>query len=385
MKLIDLTWTLYRLPFRAAFRTAHGTLSHRSGAIVTIRTDSGHVGNGEVAPLPTQSGRSLDETLNVLPGLARELRGREVAAILRFLETQNERLPSALLCGLETALLDAAGQADGQSIARLLASGYPREEKRLPTPPRTIVPVYALIGGETAERTIERARAALDAGYTSFKLKLTDPSDTEIERVAAIRASFGSGPRLRLDANESWNLSQAIRMLDRYAAYDIEYIEQPLPASELDQMAWLRRHSPIPIAADEALTGLASAQRILDARAADLLILKPQLAGGLQACRQIIRETSERGAACVITSTLEAGIGVAAALHLAAASPEITLPCGLATLDLLEDDLLQEGLPVEQGHLRVPPGPGLGVELDKSTSFLSGNDTTGGSIAQTHT
>lgn len=381
MKLIDLTWTLYRIPFRAAFRTAHGTLSYRSGALVTIRTDSGHVGNGEIAPLPTQSGQSLDETLSVLPGLARELPGREVAAILRLLETQNERLPSALLCGLETALLDAAGQARGQSIAWLLASGYPRQEKHLPTPPRTEVPVYALIGGETIEGTIEKARVALDAGYTSFKLKLTGASGAQIERVAALRAALGPGPRLRLDANESWSLPQAIRVLDGCAAYDIEYVEQPLPASELSQMARLRRQSPIPIAADEALTGPASARRILEARTADLLILKPQLAGGLQACRQIIHEAGERNVACVITSTLEAGLGVSAALHLAAASPEITLPCGLATLDLLEDDLLQDGLPVEQGHLRVPSGPGLGVKLDKSTSFLSGHDATGGSIA----
>ncbi len=369
MKLVDLTWVPYRIPFRAVFRTAHGTLSHRSGAIVTIRTDSGHVGHGEIAPLPEQSGQNLEEALSALPGLAQELRGRELANILRLLDAQNQdgRLSPALLCGLETALLDASGRASNQSIAGLLASGYPYEESHSPGSPRTSIPVNAVIGGETIEGTVERARAALKAGFTCLKLKLADASRTEIERVAAVRAAIGPAPSLRLDANEGWSFPQAVLILKQCAAYDIQYVEQPLPAGDLFSMARLRQTSPIPIAADEALTGLTSARRILDAEAADLLILKPQLAGGLGACRQIIHEATKRGVACVVTSTLEAGIGVAADLHLVSASPEVTLPCGLATLDLLEYDLLQEGLVIEQGYLAVPAGPGLGVKLD---SFL---------------
>src|SRR5439155_14656372 len=121
----------------------------------------------------------------------------------------------------------------------------------------------------------------------------------------------------------------------------------------------------IAIAADEALYNLDSAQHILDNEAADILIIKPQLAGGLRAGQQIIRLAAEHAVQSVITSTIEAGIGLVAALHLAASSPEITLECGLATLHLLADDLIVEDLPVHNGYLSLPPGSGLGVRLDK--------------------
>ncbi len=363
MKLLDLTWSHYRVPFCNAFHTAHGKLSHRTGALIAAYTDAGYRGYGEIAPLPEQNGCSLDESLEDLPRLARDLQGRELADILRFCETQSadSQLPSALVCGLETALLDALGQASGLRMAELLAQSSPLAASSSPAQQRSSVPLNAVIGGTTIKAAVTAAQTASVAGFTCLKLKLTDASQAAFERVAAVRAAIGPTPRLRLDANAGWTSEQARVMLSHCAAYDIEYIEQPLPAYDLAGMAALRRVSPIPLAVDEALTGLESARRILQAEAADVLILKPQLAGGPRACRRIIQEANAQHVACVITSTLETGIGVASALHLAAASPEITRPCGLATLALLADDLLQASLPIHQGALELPAAPGLGV------------------------
>jgi L-Ala-D/L-Glu epimerase len=127
----------------------------------------------------------------------------------------------------------------------------------------------------------------------------------------------------------------------------------------------LRQAIPIPIAVDEAVHSLESAYLILESEVADILVIKPQLAGGLRIGQQMIQAASERGVHSVITSTIEAGIGLAAELHLAAASPVVTLECGLATLPLLVDDLLVEELFVRNGFLAVPTSPGLGVELDR--------------------
>lgn len=369
MKLVDLTWSRYCVPFRAAFHTAHGALSHRSGALVTARLDAGSVGYGEIAPLPEHNGQSLSASLDVLPRLARALPGRELVDILRFLEEQRAvgQLPAPLVCGLESALLDAYGQASGLRVADLLACDYPSQQSSSLITPRSSIPVNAIIGGASIDAVVSSARTAIAAGFTCLKLKVTDASPASLARVAAVRSAIGSTPRLRLDANEGWQNEQARALLTQYAPYNIEYIEQPLPAHDLAGMAALRRVTPIPLAADEALTGLESARRILHAQAADVLILKPQLAGGPRTCRRIIQEASTQGVSCVITSTLETGIGVATALHLAAASPEITLPCGLATLDLLENDLLQSGLPIQQGTIALPSGPGLGVHLNQRT------------------
>ncbi len=77
---------------------------------------------------------------------------------------------------------------------------------------------------------------------------------------------------------------------------------------------------------------------------------------------------------CVITSTIESGVGITSALHLAAASPEVTLECGLATLHLLADDLLIDDLALDHGFLAVPEGPGLGIHLDRDAlAYYTGN------------
>ncbi|HEV2655691.1 MAG TPA: enolase C-terminal domain-like protein, partial [Ktedonobacteraceae bacterium] len=111
---------------------------------------------------------------------------------------------------------------------------------------------------------------------------------------------------------------------------------------------------------------LKSTRHVLAHAAADILILKPQLIGGLRVAQQVIREAADHGVRCVITSTIEAGVGVAGAVHLAAATPEVTLECGLATLSLLEDDLLLEDVAIQNGVLAVPTGPGLGISLDRA-------------------
>lgn len=367
MKLVDLTWSTYHVPFRDAFLTAHGALDTRSGALLSARTSDGYVGYGEVAPLPSHNGQSLDEVLSTLAALTRELPGRDVSDILRFLEAQSEggQLPSSLICGLETALFDAIGQASGLRVADLLAQAALSDENCPPAAPRSRIPVNAVISGPTTEAAVASARAAIKAGFFCLKLKLAGAPQAMHERVAAVRAALGPEPRLRLDANASWSFEQARALLAQCAAYDIEYIEQPLPVHDLDGMARLRGETAIPLAADEALSSLESARRVLQARAADVLILKPQLAGGLRACRQIVHEASAQQVACVITSTLETGIGIVAALHLAASAPEIALPCGLATLALLEDDLLREEPVIQQGYLQLPAGPGLGVHVDQ--------------------
>ena len=225
------------------------------------------------------------------------------------------------------------------------------------------MPVNAVIGVRSTEAAIAAAREARKNGYHCVKLKAL-PIQEEVERVAAVRDAIGPAIHLRLDANEAWNLEEAIAFLSQCVPYNIQYVEQPLKAHDLAGMRALRQAVPIPIAVDEALHNLESAQLILDSEAADVLVIKPQLVGGLRVGQQIIQAAAERGVRSVITSTIEAGIGLTAALHLAAASPAVTLECGLATLHLLVDDLLVNNLPVHDGLLTVPTGPGLGIELD---------------------
>ncbi len=362
MVIIDVQWRTYRLPLRSVFTTAHGTMTAREGAIVEIITDQGISGIGEIAPLPefAVAGGILHEALTLLPVLTAHLRGKTLREALDLLRSNVwPGLKSGpATCGLEIALLDALGKAEGCGISTLLCATHPG--------PRQRVQVNATVGARATEAAVTCAQEAIAAGFACVKLKVgwEHESQAEIERVAAVREAIGPNAHLRLDANEAWDLEQAIALLSNCAQFDIQYVEQPIKACDLVGMRTLRQAVPVPVAADEAVYSLQSARDVLDSEAADILVVKPQLAGGLRAGQQIIQEAAQRGVRCVVTSTIEAGIGLVAALHLAAASPAITLECGLATLHLLVDDLLMEDLPIRNGYLTVPTGPGLGILLD---------------------
>ncbi len=363
MKITDVQCYPYRIPLRNSFTTAHHELHTRDGALVEIHTEEGITGVGEMAPLPEFGGGSLDAALASLPAIVTRLRGKQLDEALDLLSREMGSLPASTTCALEIALLDALGKTRQCAVSNLLG-----------THPRPSIRVNAVVGVQTAEAAAKRAQEAVRAGFGCIKLKVGISGQSDIERVAAVREAIGPTIHLRLDANEAWNFEQACTILTHCARFDIQYVEQPLPASDLEGMRKLRQVVSIPIAADEMLSHLESARTVLAARAADVLIIKPQLAGGLRVGRQIIQEAAAQGIQSVVTSTIEAGIGLVAALHLAAASTEVILECGFATLHLLEDDLIVEDLPIHNGLLTVPTGPGLGIQLDRTTleKYVSG-------------
>lgn len=370
MTIIDTQWRSYRLPLRSSFTTAHDVLAAREGTIVEIITDEGITGIGEIAPIPAFGNSTLVQAVAPLPAMATQLQSLQLNEALDCISAaiKADAIPAATACGLEIALLDALGKLDGCTVGELLL----RSSDSMPLPsldhalPRSAIAVNAIIGAATVETAITAVRQAVAAGFGCVKLKVGRDTGEAIERVAAVREAIGPAVHLRLDANEAWSIEQAREILNGCAGYDIQYVEQPLRADDLAGMYKLRQEVSVSIAVDEALHNLASVRQALSLEAADIFIIKPQLVGGLRTSRQIIREAADRGVQCVVTSSIESGIGLVAALHLAAASPEITLECGLATLHLLADDLLADDLPIHHGSLAVPTAPGLGVRLDRS-------------------
>ena len=360
MKIIDIQWHNYRLPFLHRFSTAHGDIDAREGIIVQVTTTNEISGIGEIAPLPAFVGGSLADARSFLPILAGRLRNQSLHEALDLLSAEQvHSKTAATLCGLEIALLDALGKANGRSISTLLSPAN--------FAPRSDVSVNAVIGARATNEAIAAALNAQKNGFRCVKLKvgLGLSVHEEIQRISLVRDAIGPSMHLRLDANEAWQLEEAITILSQCVPYDIQYVEQPLNAHNLSGLRTLRQAIPIPIAVDEALHNLESAYLILESEVADILVIKPQLAGGLRIGQQMIQAASERGVRSVITSTIEAGIGLAAELHLAAASPAVTLECGLSTLPLLFNDFLVEELLVRNGCMSVPIGPGLGVDLDR--------------------
>ncbi len=363
MQIVHARWTAYQVPFHTSFVTAHGPMQARAGAIIELLTSRDDItGIGDIAPLPEFGGGTLAEALAALPAVLNDIRGKTGEDTLAYIQTQlyAGKLPASTACGLEMAVLDALAKTLHCSVSMLLGAEYNFA-------PRSLIPVNAVIGMQDGPAAIQQARQAVAAGFSCVKLKMgcSDPH-SEIERVSAVRAAIGPAIALRLDANASWTYEQALAILHGCAALHIQYVEQPLPAHDIEGMRMLQRSVCMPLAADEAASDLSSVHTLLQAQAAQVLIIKPQLVGGLGASREVMEMARRQGVNCVVTSTFETGIGLAAVLHLAAASPEVTWACGLATLDRLVDDLLLDGLLVRNGMMAVPADPGLGIWLDRA-------------------
>jgi o-succinylbenzoate synthase len=370
VRITALSATRFSLPFRDPFPTAAGVLTHRHGFVIRLETDTGIVGIGEASPHPTVAAASLaeievalerirprvlDAPLGTLaPSAAGDVR-RASKAIDHWLYELRPEIPPTLACALEVAAYDATARLHGVSLAHLIGE-----------PCRSQVVVNATLGGTTLAEVTASAISARERGFRCAKLKVgMGPSRAaEQERVAVARRALGPDMHLRLDANGAWSSSMAIEMLRVLQDYDLELVEQPVAPGNLPAMHHVRQAVDVPIAADEDVTSVDAARRVLAEDAASVLVIKPMVVGGLTRARRIADLAREHGAGAIVTTTIDSGIGTAAALQLAATLPDTGLAFGLATADLLDADIVEQPLVVRHGDMAVPAGPGLGVALD---------------------
>ncbi len=351
MNLTGIAWRGYALPFRARYVTSGSRATSRYGLLVFLRTPEGLVGAGEVSPVGPGSAAEITGFSESVEKQATLLVGQEAQMALQAVQKRD--MPPEVRFGLETALLDLGGQAAGRSLSELLGG--------VPSPLR----VNALIAAESPEQAVAEAREAVKLGFTSIKLKVGAAGlDRDEALVAAVRDAVGPGVRLRLDPNQAWDVDRAIESIEVLARYGLEYVEQPVPASDIAGLAAVRRAVTVPVAADEALSSLDALRRLLKVDAASVFILKAARLGGLTAALNAARLAVQAGQQVVVTTSLESSVGIAASAHLASAIPSGGPAHGLATGLLLAGDLVSPGLLPERGVLVTPSGPGLGVKVD---------------------
>jgi O-succinylbenzoate synthase len=219
-----------------------------------------------------------------------------------------------------------------------------------PAPVRDGVPVNVTVPAVDGARAHE---IVLRGGCTTAKVKVAEPGQTladDEERLEAVRDALGPDGRIRVDANGYWDVDEAvtaIRVLDR-AAGGLEYVEQP--CASVEDLALVRRRVGVPIAADESIRRAEDPYRVRDLEAADIAVLKVQPLGGVRACLRIAEDI---GLPVVVSSALETSVGIAAGVALAAALPELPYACGLATVQLLTDDVAVPPLLPVDGVLTV--------------------------------
>jgi o-succinylbenzoate synthase len=343
----------YEAPLEETYETATARHDVRRGLVLALETDGDVEGLGEAAPLSNRT-ESLDEAREALVEAGDALEGCELDDALDDVDDLvPDGTPTARFA-VEEALIDAEAREDDRPLVRHLA-------RRRDGGVAEAVPVNATVPARDAQATEEAARRAVRRGFDTVKLKGVGDAEADRERVARARAGAGSAA-LRLDVNGAWpDVDAARERLEELEPYGLEYVEQPLPPDDLAGLAKVRRDAEVPVAADEPITSVDAAREVLETEAADVLVLKPMVLGGLRRTLEAADLAADHGADVVVTSTIDGAVGRAGALHAAAALGTRERACGLATGDLFEAEPLAYDERFEHGRLLVPDTAGHGA------------------------
>ena len=320
--------------------TAYGELRERELVLLRLRGDDGVVGWGEAAPLEPYDGVPLDavrDALATYEPILREGDDLPGGALLDACRNAAD-LPQAL-AAVDLALWDRAGNREGRPVSDLITDE-----------PAASVRVNATIAAEDRAGAASAAAEAKRAGYSCVKVKVGVGDDAG--RVAAVRAAAGPEMELRLDANGAWTADEAVAAIEALAPAGLELVEEPVHG--IEAMRAVRDRVAVRVAMDETAVEPGS----LMAAVADAVCLKVSRCGGISGLLAQAALVRASGADVYLGSTYDGPLGIAAAVHCAAALRP-TAACGLGTLELFSDEL--EVLPVRDGEIAVPAVPGLGV------------------------
>jgi O-succinylbenzoate synthase len=233
--------------------------------------------------------------------------------------------------------------------SRWLAAAREAAFEGFPAPLRDRIPVNVTVPAVGPERAREIVLAS--SGCRTAKVKVAERGQSDADdlaRVEAVRDALGPSGRVRIDVNGGWDVDRAVRMIRELNRFDLEYVEQPCPSVE--ELALVRRRVDVPVAADESIRRAEDPYRVKEAEAADIAVLKVQPLGGVAAALKVAQEI---GLPVVVSSAVETSVGLAAGLALAAALPSLPFACGLATLQLMEGDVVADPLTVVDGCIEV--------------------------------
>lgn len=352
MKLAGIELRRVAMPLVTPFRTSFGIEHERDVLLVkAVGADTEGWGECVSATEPLYSAEYVTGDAEVierflLPGLATLSTVEAHTVEPLFARIKGHPMAKA---ALQTAILDACLRTTQTSLGSYLGAV------------RETVPAGVSVGiTDSVPELLDAVERYLDAGYLRIKLKIEPGWD--IEPVRAVRERFGDDLLLQVDANTAYTLADA-RYLARLDAYDLLLMEQPLPEDDLRGHAALAQRLRTPICLDESITSARAAADAIALGACAIVNIKPGRVGGYLEARRVHDVCQAAGVPVWCGGMLETGLGRAANVALAAL-PGFTLPGDTSASDRYFARDITRPFVLEAGYLRVPPGPGIGVDPD---------------------
>jgi len=349
--------SLYKLciPLKEPFITSLGQDNDARNVVVKIETDQGITGFGECSPYMPINGESQDTCYGVGQYFAKTLLGKDpldIPACLQLMDGviyANNSIKSAF----DIALYDIAAQHAKQPLWQFIGG----------TNDKTIVTDYTVSIGEP-QKMADDALHILSQGYPAIKVKLGKNGKKDVERMKAIREAVGKEIPLRIDANQGWEVEEAIETLNALAPLDIQHCEEPIARWNYLQLPRVREKSPIPIMADESCGDDHDAARLIAINACQYFNIKLGKTGGINRGLKIVRLAEEAGIHLQVGAMIESRLAMTAFAHFALSSPLI-VHFDFDTALMFKEDPVNGGIVYEKnGVVIVPDSLGLGASID---------------------
>ena len=339
----------------APYVSNHDQVESVDRVLIRLETDDGTVGWGEM--LVALKSATVTKTV-IEDVVAPELIGEPIEnahAVLEEFYYPYVRI-DPFLGAVDTAVWDAIGKKTDAPISELLSGRV-----------TDAVDVAFCLGILSPEESATHAREAAEAGFTALKTKAGPDWNVDVERLSAMYDAVDGELDFRLDPNQGWTMTEAVRALTRLEEQGIllEYIEQPLRTETFGSYASLRSRTRTPIGVNEDTYFNGNLRQLLKADAIDAAVVDLVPAGGLSAARGQAAEAQAAGVSVSHHCGFDLGIKTAAMLHLVGSTPAIDLAPDSVYYGW-DDYVIENPFEVEDGAYPVPTGPGLGITVDES-------------------
>ncbi|MFC5732506.1 dipeptide epimerase [Cytobacillus gottheilii] len=354
MKIANIETYRLAVPLIKPFKTALRTVETAYAVVVKISCDNGVVGWGEAPPTVVITGEGMDSIEAAIHQVLKP-----------FLIQQDLNQYETIFQGIHTLLV---GNTSAKAAIDMALYDCIAQQCKLP--------LYQYLGGHKNEietnYTVsvndpkemgEDAISYVRQGFHVLKVKVgKDLIETDIERIQEIRRRIGNHIKIRLDANQGWKAKEAVRAIQKMEDLDlnIELVEQPVKAWDIEGLKQVTDHVETPIMADESVFTPKQAFEVIKTRSADLINIKLMKSGGIYQAQMINQLAEINGMECMVGSMIETRIGISAAAHFAASKKNITRFDFDAPL-MLAQDVVEGGIIYNGRKITLPDSFGLGI------------------------
>jgi L-Ala-D/L-Glu epimerase / N-acetyl-D-glutamate racemase len=355
------------IPFKMPFRVSYGAVVPGNFVVVKVSTDEGVVGVGNSQGFTRGSGQTRESAMALMKEVASAvLLGEDPLNTDRLLSQVEAILAGSLhiLAHFDYALYDLKGKILNTPVYQLLG-GVSREK----------IPLEWIVMMDDPEVQAEVAQKYIRAGFQSIKLHIGPEPKLAMKRFRTVREAIGPDVPLSVDMAGVYAPFDAVRLIEEFAQYGINFAEDPAPPGNVDALLAVKSGTKVPLVADRTLRSIADARELTQRRAADGFHLLIGKVGGLRKASKLstVIEAADLNYQICALGT---GIEHAAGAHLAVSrlkgdrfldelSLIFYLHGGMETKDITTDVTKEMNGKIEKGYLYPPKGPGLGVELNE--------------------